>query len=552
MTATLAPVTQAGERAHAPASPGWSSPWRRSLPPLLFLLAATLLLYRETFIGMAQIWLRSETFTHCLFVLPMSLWLVWRRRDELAPLPPAPAAWTLLPMLGAAAAWLLGELVASNAVTQLAATSLVVLAVFLVLGRRVCATILFPLGFLFFAVPIGEFLLPQFMEWTADFTVAALRLSGIPVYREGLQFVIPSGHWSVVEACSGIRYLIASLVVGTLFAYLNYRTLWRRWVFVGVSILVPVLANWVRAYLIVMLGHLSDNVIATGADHLIYGWVFFGVVMLLMFMIGARWREDDVPPASAASAASGAQAGGPVAAPASRAWALALAAAALLSLPPAWLWQMERARDRLPAAEVVLDSPAALAGGWQRVPAPPVVFDPAFQNPSAESVAWYAKQGRQVAVQVSYYRRQHAERKLVGSQNVLVTSNDAHWALLSEGTFALTPADGGGPVTVKTAELRPTGAPGALGAAGGRNLRVWQLYWVNDRLTSSDVWAKLHGAFGRLMGRSDDAAVLVLYAVHGQRDEDPARLLEEFAKTNLPVLQAQLRQVRDGLNEAPR
>ena len=78
------------------------------------------------------------------------------------------------------------------------------------------------------------------------------------------------------------------------------------------------------------------------------------------------------------------------------------------------------------------------------------------------------------------------------------------------------------------------------------------MYWVNDRLTSSDVWAKLHGAFGRLMGRSDDAAVLVLYAVHGQRDEDPARLLEEFAKTNLPVLQAQLRQVRDGLNEAPR
>ena len=65
-----------------------------------------------------------------------------------------------------------------------------------------------------FAVPVGEFLLPVFMEWTADFTVLALRLSGIPVYREGLQFVIPSGNWSVVEACSGIRYLIASLMVG--------------------------------------------------------------------------------------------------------------------------------------------------------------------------------------------------------------------------------------------------------------------------------------------------------------------------------------------------
>ena len=81
----------------------------------------------------------------------------------------------------------------------------------------------FPLGFLFFAVPIGDFMLPQLMEWTADFTVLALRLSGVPVYREGLQFIIPSGAWSVVEACSGIRYMIASVTVGCLFAYLSYR-----------------------------------------------------------------------------------------------------------------------------------------------------------------------------------------------------------------------------------------------------------------------------------------------------------------------------------------
>ncbi len=41
-----------------------------------------------------------------------------------------------------------------------------------------------------------------------------------------------------------------------------------------------------------MLGHLSDNRLAVGVDHLIYGWLFFGLVMLLLFWIGARWRED--------------------------------------------------------------------------------------------------------------------------------------------------------------------------------------------------------------------------------------------------------------------
>ncbi|MFY7940262.1 MAG: exosortase A, partial [Burkholderiaceae bacterium] len=260
-----------------------SSPaWRRSLPALVVLLIAVVLLYRDTFWGMAQIWLRSETFTHGLFVLPISLWLIWRSRATLKPLQPRTAPAVLIGVLVVAAVWLLGELVSVNSVTQLSVVALLVLAVFLVLGWRVAVAMLFPLGFLFFAVPLGEFLMPQFMEWTADFTVLALRLTGIPVYREGLQFVIPSGHWSVVEACSGIRYLIASLVVGTLFAYLNYRSTWRRWVFVGVSILVPVVANWLRAYLIVLLGHVSGNKLAAGADHLVYGWAFFGVVMLLM------------------------------------------------------------------------------------------------------------------------------------------------------------------------------------------------------------------------------------------------------------------------------
>lgn len=527
--------------------------WRRSLPPLLLLLLGLLLIYRDTFWGMGLIWLRSETFTHCLFVLPMSLWLIWRQRASLALMQPAPAAWLLVPLLGLAGAWLLGELVAVNAVTQLAATGLLVLAVFLMLGWRMCLAMLFPLGFLFFAVPIGEFMLPQFMEWTADFTVAALRLSGIPVYREGLQFVIPSGHWSVVEACSGIRYLIASLVVGTLFAYLNYRTLWRRWVFVGVSVLVPVLANWVRAYLIVMLGHLSDNALATGADHLIYGWVFFGVVMLLMFMIGARWREDDQAPAAEPGLLSPPRPAGGVGVSAQTAparWALAFAALVLASLPQVWLWQADRNQRLDDEAVTALVAPATLNAGWRLMDAEPVVFEPAFQNPSAVLRAWYAADAGAVGLHVSYYRQQHAERKLVSSQNVLVTSNDARWARLSDATRRLALPDGGS-VVVKSAELRPLGLPGSLGAGAEHNLVVWQLYWVNDRLTSSDVWAKLHGAWARLMGRSDDAAVLVLYARRGQRDDADA-LLEQFAAANLPALQAQLRQARGSLNAPAR
>ena len=36
----------------------------------------------------------------------------------------------------------------------------------------------------------------------------------MPVFQEGRNFVIPSGRWSVVEACGGIRYLLTSVFIG--------------------------------------------------------------------------------------------------------------------------------------------------------------------------------------------------------------------------------------------------------------------------------------------------------------------------------------------------
>jgi exosortase A len=511
-----------------------ASAWRRSLPALLVLLVAVVLLYRDTFWGMAQIWLRSETFTHGLFVLPISLWLIWRSRAELQPLQARTAPSVLIAVLAVAGVWLLGELVSVNSVTQLSAVVLLVLAVFLMLGWRVAWAMIFPLGFLFFAVPLGEFLMPQFMQWTADFTVSALRLSGIAVYREGLQFVIPTGHWSVVEACSGIRYLIASLVVGTLFAYLNYRSTWRRWVFVGVSILVPLVANWLRAYLIVMLGHVSGNKLAAGADHLVYGWVFFGVVMLLMFMIGARWREDNLPEPALVSPKTVDAA--PITCGSAAFWGMAAAAFLVMSLPHLWLKQLNQQQNK---AAVVLDLPPSLGSGWNRV-STLAAIEPAFKNPSAQAAAAYSSDGAPVGVHVSYYRAQDAQRKLVSSQNMVLASDDKRWARVDGGSETVALADGSA-LAVRSIELRRVQN---LGASQEQNLLVWQLYWVDGVWTASDFKAKLYGARQRLLGRGDDGAIVLLYASRGNQGQGRAAL-EKFLGQEGQAMAQWLGQVRD-------
>ena len=311
-----------------------TSTWRRSLAALGLLLLGLLLLYRETALAMWGIWMRSETFAHAVLVPPIVLWLVWRRRHHVAVLTPQPQPWLLLPLAVAALGWLIADLAGVNAGSQLMFTAMLVLAVPAVLGLSVARALMFPLAFLFFMVPIGEFLMPALMEATADFTVKALMLSGVPVYREGLQFIIPSGAWSVVEACSGVRYLIASFMVGTLFAYLNYNSAKRRLLFGLVSLGMPIVANWLRAYMIVMLGHLSDNRIAAGVDHLIYGWVFFGVVIMLMFWVGSRWAEPELALPTPGSALSAAQQAALPASQGAAVWIVASAAALLTALPP--------------------------------------------------------------------------------------------------------------------------------------------------------------------------------------------------------------------------
>jgi exosortase A len=179
--------------------------WRSALPALAIALVWICAWYAATGRAMVDTWAHTETYAHGFVVAPISLWLVWRMRERLRAMAPRPS-WSAVVLLAAAGfGWLLGQFGGVNALSQASFVAMLVLTVPALLGVRVARALMFPLGFLFFAVPIGDFLLPTLMERTADFTVAALRDSGVPVYREGMLIVIPTGRWSIVEACSGVR-----------------------------------------------------------------------------------------------------------------------------------------------------------------------------------------------------------------------------------------------------------------------------------------------------------------------------------------------------------
>jgi exosortase A len=222
------------------------------------LLAISAFVMWPSWHAMVDIWRTSETFSHGWLIFPIFIWLAFKRRDILQPVTPKPALFVSCFLAAFSLLWIFSQLVSVKVTDQFALVGIAACSFWLFFGNRVAKLMLFPLVFLFAMVPAGEGLNPILMEKTANATIWALQITGIPVYREGMNFRLPTGSWSVVEACSGLRYVIAAFILSVLFANLNYSSWRKRIGFVAICMVSAILANWVRAYTVVLVGHFSE------------------------------------------------------------------------------------------------------------------------------------------------------------------------------------------------------------------------------------------------------------------------------------------------------
>ena len=502
----------------APPKSGWLYAGTLTVGVVLVLFA----LFWPTFSSMADIWARSETFAHGYLIFPIAAWLIWRRRDVLAQIQPRPDPRGLILLALAGAGWLLADAGSVNVAAQYAFIAMLIAAVTTLLGWPFVRAAFFPLMFLFFAVPVGEFLIQPLMGVTADFTVAMLQATGIPVYREGLFFSIPSGDWSVVEGCSGLRYLIASVTLGVLYAYLTYRSWKRRVLFSVAAIIVPIFANSGRAYMIVMIAHLSDMKLALGVDHYIYGWVFFGIVMLLLFWIGSFWREDGQPE----PAVSAPPAGGP-GVPARPFLPVAIVALAIAGLWPAYAaWLDSRSLPVLPT--LLVES----QGGWR----PGDTFTtwaPHWVGADRQQRQAYTQAGRNVLLELNYYATQRQDAELVNSQNFMIKQKDPAWSNVGEALATVQTGD-------RTRQVRQARMRGS----DGQRLLVWQWNLIDRRPTVNDHVAKLILAFDRIrLSRDDGLSVLIATPYDDAGIDAASETLARFSADMEPAIGRALDQV---------
>ena len=297
--------------------------WARALAMLAAGMLALGLAFQAEIVAAIETWDRSAAYNHCWLVLPVAVWLGWVRRHRLDGMRPQPLALAALPALGAGLAWLVAERLGIMEGRQLAALAVMLCLVLAVLGWPFCRAMAAPLAYLVFLVPFGAFLVPSLQRVTAWMIVAGLQLLDIPHYADDLTIELAAGTFLVAEACAGLRFMVASLAFGALYALVMFRGAWRRIVVMLLAVVVPVLANGLRALGIVLLGHYLGSAEAAAADHVIYGWVFFAVVIALLVLAGLPFRQDGQEEVRATDA--------PAATPAGRAGSPGIAAGLVLA-----------------------------------------------------------------------------------------------------------------------------------------------------------------------------------------------------------------------------
>jgi exosortase A len=460
-----------------------------------------------------EVWWVYETYSHCFLIIPISLWLIWDKREVLGRMQPAVewrALW-LVPIV--LVVWAIGELATINEVRQFAIVGMIQVAILAILGVRVYRVIWFSALYLFFLVPTGQYLIGPMQSFATQFVDASFNLLGLPHHTEGTLIELTNGNFEIAEACAGLRFLIATMALGVLFAYLMFRKWYKVGLFLIACIAVPLIGNGLRIVGIILLAHYTNNAYGAGADHLVYGWGFNVAILLILFLLGSFFRDPISDRSEFSSQDFRIDSSKKIV-------AVLVAASFIISLGPAAAWW--RVSRVVAASASPLLRPLDI-GGWH---ASKMVgyWHPSF--PDADAHIALSLRPDQLALErpvdlyVGYYIQARTGHTLTAHINHLW---DGGWVLVNSRVVKarLNGQD------VQVQEW-------VINSLVERRI-IWACYWIDGRFAADLLTAKYLQARATLEGHQGQALVAISTVVEGTDVEAEHRLSNALAALrNLP------------------
>ena len=370
-----------------------------SLPVAVYgvYLAVCVFAFHSTALAMAQTWLSSSSYHHGVAVAPLAFIMILSRPR----IDPATGPLGLVAVIAGAFLWLAGAAAGVALVEQFAFVTLLIAGAWVMFGASAAKLWALPLLFLYFMVPFGEVLVPALQTFTAKAVAAMLTLVGTNAAIDGTFIRTQAGLFEIAEACAGLNFLLAALMIAWVYASQTLHGFKTRISFIAIAAAVALVANFLRAFLLILAATLSDMRFAVGPDHLVLGFVFYALVFLVLFWIGAKMKAPNGV--------------GPEHAPvrARRAWRFSVAAAAFLPVMAASAY----ATFVIDVANTAsLERPALLnAPGW-RLLEPPRNWAPSINADHVEA-ATYDRAGERVYLYLGFFSHDRPDKEIVNALN---------------------------------------------------------------------------------------------------------------------------------------
>ena len=162
-------------------------------------------------------------------------------------------------------------------------------------GKEVARILLFPIIFLIFLIPMSAIeQATSNLQWLVTGAAQSIcGLFGIQLYREGSTLIPVDGSFSgfdVAEGCSGIRSLMAMIMVTSIFVHLTQTMRWKQIVIFSLSLAFAIVGNAGRIVSIFLVARLFGAPFAGGPYHEVSGYISFPIA--IGAMLGVSWVLD--------------------------------------------------------------------------------------------------------------------------------------------------------------------------------------------------------------------------------------------------------------------
>jgi len=247
---------------------------------LLVILGA---FYYTTLAQLLARWTRwDESMAHGLPIVLVFAALLYQRAHEFVPQPMSwlgkSLAWSGLLLLSLL--WALFHLANINILEQLVLVPLLVAGLWVVYGWPVVWRHRLLLALPLFAIPVWDYLNTPLLYLSSEVVGQMVRWAQMPAIIEGNSIFIPYGHILIADGCSGLRYFVVALALGYLIGLLNRYGESRMLVLVVVAALLGLITNWVRIFVLIVIGYKTEMQSSLMADHEMFGWALFAIIAL--------------------------------------------------------------------------------------------------------------------------------------------------------------------------------------------------------------------------------------------------------------------------------